>query len=114
MKGIARGAVAPLAIALSLASACALPGCKPKGGWRVGGTAPDASAEVRPDGAAPEAGAKEGGATAATAASEAGPPDDEMPPPTSDELTTRTRHLLEAVAQDDASLAADILFPRDG
>jgi hypothetical protein len=37
-----------------------------------------------------------------------------MPAPASDELTTRTRHLLEAVAQDDGSLAADILFPRDG
>jgi hypothetical protein len=37
-----------------------------------------------------------------------------MPPETSDELTTRTRHLLEAIAKDDAQLAADIQFPRDG
>jgi hypothetical protein len=114
MKGIARSAGAPLAIALSLASSCVLLGCRTKGGWRVG-AAPDAAVDAQADGAAAEAGPKEGGATTAAAATaEAGPPDDVMPPTTSEELTTRTRHLLEAMAQDDASLAADILFPRDG
>jgi hypothetical protein len=49
------------------------------------------------------------------AVADAGPPPDEtMPPETSDELTTRTRHLLEAIAKDDAQLATDIQFPRDG
>jgi hypothetical protein len=42
------------------------------------------------------------------------PPDDALPPGTSDELMTRARHLLEAITQDDATLASDILFPRDG
>lgn len=113
MKGIARATVAPMAIALSLAWTSALCSCKGKGSWRVG-AAPDAAADAQADGAPAEAGPKEGGATTAAATVEAGPPDDVMPPPTSDELTTRTRHLLEALAQDDATLAADILFPRDG
>jgi hypothetical protein len=39
--------------------------------------------------------------------------DDALPPFTSDELTTRAKHLLEAIAKDDGDLAADILFPRD-
>jgi hypothetical protein len=42
------------------------------------------------------------------------PPDDAIPPTSSDELTARSRHLLEAVTKDDATLAGDILFPRDG
>jgi hypothetical protein len=113
MKGIAREAIAPLAIAL-VASSIALVGCRTKGSWRVS-AAPDAAVDASVDGGPAEAGPKEGGAvTAAAAAAEGGPPDDVMPPPTSDELITRTRHLLEALAQDDASLAADILFPRDG
>jgi hypothetical protein len=44
---------------------------------------------------------------------EAGPPDDAIPPTSSDELTSRARHLLEAIAQDNADLATDIEFPRD-
>jgi hypothetical protein len=39
--------------------------------------------------------------------------DDALPPSDSDDLTTRTRHLLEAIAKDDPSLATDIVFPRD-
>jgi hypothetical protein len=113
MKGIARATVAPMAIALSLAWTSALCSCKGKGSWRVG-VAPDAAADAQADGAPAEAGPKQGGATTAAATVEAGPPDDVMPPPTSDELTTRARHLLEALAQDDATLADDILFPRDG
>jgi len=42
------------------------------------------------------------------------PSDDAIPATTSEELTARSRHLLEAIAKDDAALAADILFPRDG
>jgi hypothetical protein len=112
MKGIARAAFAPLAIAL-VASSIGLSACRSKGGWRVG-AAPDAGVDATADGAPAEAGAKEGGAVTSARAAEAGPPDDVMPPPTSEELTTRTRHLLEALSQDDASLAADIVFPRDG
>ena len=42
------------------------------------------------------------------------PPDDTMPEGTSAELTLRVKHLLEAIANDDPSLATDIEFPRDG
>ena len=36
-----------------------------------------------------------------------------MPQPAGDELAARMRHLLEAIAQDNADLAGDMLFPRD-
>lgn len=46
---------------------------------------------------------------------DAGPPveDVTLPRASSDELDTRMRHLLEALAQDNPDLAADVLFPRD-
>jgi hypothetical protein len=39
--------------------------------------------------------------------------DTNMPQPASEELSSRMRHLLEAIAQDNADLAGDVLFPRD-
>jgi hypothetical protein len=42
-----------------------------------------------------------------------GPGKEALPVYPSDELTTRARHLLEAIAKDDPSLGADIVFPRD-
>jgi hypothetical protein len=53
----------------------------------------------------------DGGAHAA----DSGPsPDDlTMPPATSDDLSARMRHLLEAVAQNNPDLANDALYPRD-
>jgi hypothetical protein len=48
------------------------------------------------------------------AANDALAPDDTILPVPSEELTARARHLLEAIAKDDAALASDILFPRDG
>jgi hypothetical protein len=45
---------------------------------------------------------------------DAAPADDIIPATSSDELTARARHLLEAIAKDDPDLATDILFPRDG
>jgi hypothetical protein len=36
-----------------------------------------------------------------------------LPPSSSEELTTRARHLLDAVRHDDPGLALDIVFPRD-
>jgi len=39
--------------------------------------------------------------------------DDALPPVASAEMTTRAKHLLEAVQKDDATLATDIVFPRD-
>lgn len=66
-----------------------------------------------PDAATDAARAETRDASAATGL-DAAPPDDAIPAASSDELTTRARHLLEAVANDNADLAADILFPRDG
>jgi cysteine synthase B len=36
-----------------------------------------------------------------------------LPPTSSDELTSRMRHLVEALAQDNPALASDVLFPRE-
>jgi hypothetical protein len=79
-------------------SVCAVLGCNPSRG------AGDAGAV---DGATD---AKE---AAAASAAEAAPPDDAIPPVSSDDLTVRARHLLEAIERDEAALATDILFPRD-
>jgi hypothetical protein len=87
-----------------VAGSWALAGCRPAHrGAPIGGDASptDPTADARP-------GSNE------AAAGDPAPPDDAIPPTPSDELTARSRHLLEAIAKDDASLAADILFPRDG
>ena len=39
--------------------------------------------------------------------------DDSLPAFASDELTTRAKHLLEAIQKDNGELAGDIVFPRD-
>lgn len=43
----------------------------------------------------------------------AAPDIEAAPPPTSDELTRRMRHLVEAIAQNDVALAADVFYPRN-
>src|SRR5690348_3262989 len=54
------------------------------------------------------------GAAAASALDAAAAADEVvLPASASEELTARARHLLEAVAHDNADLATDILFPRD-
>jgi hypothetical protein len=58
--------------------------------------------------------AKDAAPEGAVHAADGGSPDDlAMPPATSDDLSARMRHLLEAVAQSNADLANDALFPRD-
>jgi hypothetical protein len=52
-------------------------------------------------------------AAGGTALDSAAPPDESIPPTSSDELTARARHLLEAITKDDVDLATDIVFPRD-
>lgn len=59
--------------------------------------------------AAVDAAAKASPATTA----DAGVDDTAMPAASSEELTSRMRHLVEAIAQDNAELAADALLPRD-
>jgi len=56
----------------------------------------------------------DGGDASASLVDASPPPDDAVPPPSSDELSTRARHLLEAIGKDDPQLATDIVFPRDG
>ena len=72
------------------------------------GAATDAAADARPKDAARDVAAMQDAEPA-----DSGPTDDAMPPSSSAELSTRARHLLEAIAQDNADLATDILFPRD-
>ena len=82
---------------------CAFEGCKvgpPSGGADSGAQAADAGADRREP--------------AVLGVDASPPPDDAVLPPTSDELMGRAGHLLEAFSQDDATLAGDILFPRDG
>jgi hypothetical protein len=50
---------------------------------------------------------------AASAAPDAGPADEILPPSSSEEMTARARHLLEAIAHDSPELATDMVFPRD-
>lgn len=56
--------------------------------------------------------AGDAGTTAQT--SDAGLEDTAMPASGGEDLQTRMRHLLEAIAQNNPDLAADALFPRDG
>jgi hypothetical protein len=65
------------------------------------------------DGGAADAAMDAGDGGGGAAGLDAGPSDDAIPPTSSDELTVRARHLLEAIAQDNADLATDIQFPRD-
>jgi len=72
------------------------------------------AAPGRPDAAMADAAADAMPASTEASAGDPAPADDAIPPMPSDELSARSRHLLEAIARDDATLAADILFPRDG
>jgi hypothetical protein len=69
------------------------------------------SSDSGPEGAASEPGDLDGGAGSLGDAFP--PPEDTALPEPSDELKVRARHLLEAILSDDATLAGDILFPRD-
>lgn len=93
MERAARVGVAMVALVVASAS-----GCK-------AGHAAAARADAGPADAASE------GSTVAIP--DATPPDDLIPATSSDELTARGRHLLEAIAKDDADLATDIVFPRE-
>jgi hypothetical protein len=100
-----------LTIGVALGVSLALGSCRPHvGAWQG---AADAAADA-PQGAARDAARDAAEAGPTPAASEAGPADEEMPPATSDELTERARHLIEAIGKDQSELATDIVFPRDG
>jgi hypothetical protein len=74
--------------------------CTPRGGVRDGGLPPPSD-----DGADVEVVEK--------SPPDSGPSREDLPPFPSDDLSSRARHLLEAIAKDDPTLAADIVFPRD-
>jgi hypothetical protein len=80
-------------------------GCKTRPADRADGSG-DQAAKAAPD-------AFEGGAASLVEAG-APPEDAVLPTEPSDELEVRARHLLEAIVSDNAMLAGDILFPRDG
>jgi hypothetical protein len=71
---------------------------------------------IHGSGAIGDAGPTDGAAATSDASPLAGldaaPADDLIPATSSDELTVRARHLLEAITKDDADLATDIIFPR--
>src|SRR5689334_22082165 len=80
-------------------------GCPPS----ASSSAPDASGlSLRSDAASISDGAVEAAASAPDAGVE-----EPLPPSTSEEMTTRIKHLLEAVAHDNPDLATDMIFPRD-
>jgi hypothetical protein len=86
-------------------AATALGGCSEKNAAPM----PDAAAILQNR---PLDGGLDGGTTAVTA--DAGVLEDTAMPATSgDDLQTRMRHLLEAIAQNNPDLAGDALFPRD-
>src|SRR5215472_64682 len=94
-------------VASALLACSALPACKRHAALQTEGDAgaPDAQLPVLDGG---EAGSPH-------AVLDAGlPADDAIPPATSEELTARAKHLVEAITRDDPDLGTDILFPRDG
>jgi hypothetical protein len=82
--------------------AAALGACHPRPSPGAGDGASDA--KLRGEAGAPAKGAVEAATVLA---------DDALPAFTSEELTTRAKHLLEAIQKDDGELAGDIVFPRD-
>jgi hypothetical protein len=94
--------VLPLFATLALVT-----GCPPS----ASSSGPDASGlSIRSDAAILDAAPD----TAAPAsAPDAGIIDEPLPPSSSEEMTTRVKHLLEAIAHDNPDLATDMLFPRD-
>ncbi len=90
-----------LSIALILTPILLLASCTPK---TVGDSA-DGSMEA----GSWEGGSAEGGAFGP----DGGGAEDFQPPASSEELGTRMKHLVEAIAQDNPDLAKDLLYPRD-
>jgi hypothetical protein len=87
---------------LAVLVGCMLTGCKGSSSHGTGAVVGDAAL------------ADAGGALEAMAPLPPPPADEMIPPTSSDELTTRARHLLEAAGKDDPDLATDIAFPRSG
>lgn len=84
-------------------------GCTPNASGAAGGS--DAGADGRAARTAPTDAAP---SDAHGSIEDAAPPDDtNLPAASGDELTARAKHLLEAIAHDNADLGVDMIFPRD-
>jgi hypothetical protein len=102
---------AALALALG-AAALGTAGCRDKSN----AAAPDGGDSALLARPATDGGASaDGGAPGAPGAADSGVTleDLAMPPPSTEELSARMRHLLEAVTQNEPDLANDVVFPRD-
>ena len=101
------------AVVALVLSAMAIAACTPA----QGGAQPDASGGPGAQAVAAPPDAGDGGSkpqfTGVVAPQDAGSPDAAIPASTPGELTTRGKHLLEALAHDTPELATDIVFPRD-
>jgi hypothetical protein len=89
-----------------IAAAIACAGCHPK-------TNPNATTDAATSARAPLKDTPDGAAPPPPVEAAAPVADDALPPFASDELTTRAKHLLEAIQLDNAELAGDLVFPRD-
>ena len=83
-------------------------------GLLVGGCPASTSQSTDAGAGRADAGRSDGGADGSSASIvDAASPDEILPPSVSDEMTARAKHLLEAIAHDNADLATDMIFPRD-
>ena len=101
-----------VALGVALVTACAA-ACNGSSSGSGGASASFDAGGSR-DGGRLDAGAGDPKAQALALALDAGSDDVQIPPTSSEELTARAKHLLEAITQDNPDLAADVLFPRDG
>lgn len=99
----ARTRVFPSALVLACVASLASGGCR--------GSPPTARTDAASDASGPD-GATE--VRTAIAEDAAPPPDELLPAGPNDDLALRARHLLDAIAHDDAQFATDMMFPRDG
>ncbi|MGD0675242.1 MAG: hypothetical protein ABSC94_07470 [Polyangiaceae bacterium] len=76
-----------------------VPGCRSMGVANGIANAADGSSDAQASLASPDAST---------------PSDEAIPQGPDEELTGRGKHLLEAISRNDAQLATDVLFPRDG
>ncbi|MCL2725890.1 MAG: hypothetical protein FWD69_15795 [Polyangiaceae bacterium] len=99
-------------VILQIVALVALVGCISACNDKTGARNADADANAQ-DAANLADASVDGDASVQTALVDAGTDDTAMPSISNEELSLRMRHLLEAIAQNNADLANDVLFPRD-
>lgn len=114
--GAGRRALRFVAFAVTLLATSAAAGCRAREDGataRDGGSRDAIAAETTNPGAAPRSPATRDALGAGLSPAESLEPEEPSPPPSSPDLDRRMRHLVEAIAQDDARLAQDVLLPRE-